>query len=173
MTEAPGAAPGRRRPDRAALSIALLLIAVAGIIIWDMQRIRLAGAYDRIGPTTVPYLIAGGLLLLAIGTAIEGWRGKFPAGEPQAFAPVAIVVGGLVLQMMLLPFAGFTVATGLLFAATAYGFGERRIHLTLPFGLLLAGFVWFVFARLLKLTLPEGPPEHIVLQWLQSLSSAA
>ena len=67
----------------------------------------------------------------------------------------------------------FSVATGLLFAATAYGFGEKRVHITLPFGLALAVLVWFIFARLLKLTLPEGPPEHWMMQAIAALAGAS
>jgi len=172
MTE-PSDGHMKRRPDRAALGIAALLVAIALVIIFDMQRIRLAGAYDRIGPTTVPYGVAAGLLVMAVGTIIEAFRGSFPEREAQEVHPVLIVVGGLVAQMILLPFAGFTVATGVLFAATAYGFGERRLHLSLPFGLVLAGLVWFAFAQLLRLTLPAGPPEQFAVNLLRSLSGTA
>ena len=75
-------------------------------------------------------------------------------------------------QIVLLPIAGFTVGTGVLFASTALAFGERRVWLSLPFGLLLAGAVWFVFARLLRLTLPQGPPELFVIDLLRGAGMA-
>jgi putative tricarboxylic transport membrane protein len=101
---------------------------------------------------------------------INALRGPVPEREPQNFVPVIVIVAGLLIQMALLRPLGFSVATGILFATVAYGFGERRIHLTLPFGLVLAGLVWFIFARLLKLTLPEGPWERWVVQMFTATS---
>lgn len=165
MTDLPEAGHTKRRREPAALLIAAGLFAAAIVIVVDMQRIATAGAYDRIGPTTVPYLVAAGLVLLAAGTAIQAWRGKFPAAEPQELLPVAVICGALLAQMLLIPFAGFIVASAALFTGVAFGFGERRVHLTLPFALVFSAIIWFVFSQLLKLTLPAGPLET----WLASL----
>ena len=45
---------------------------------------------------------------------------------------------------------------------TARAFGPRRLWFTIPFGILLAGIVWLVFARGLSLTLPAGPLETAI-----------
>src|SRR5687768_10368722 len=110
-----------RRPDRAALVIAAALAVVAIVIAWSTANMGGAATYARIGPTTFPYVIALGLFVLAICTAYEALRGDFPQREEQNFPPMLWIVGGLAAQMLLLKTVGFSIATGLLFAATARG----------------------------------------------------
>ncbi len=50
---------------------------------------------------------------------------------------MAWIVGGLVLQLLLLKPLGFSIATGLLFALTAAGFGKRKLWITIPVGIVL------------------------------------
>ena len=45
------------------------------------------------------------------------------------------IIGGLVLQMLLLKTAGFSIATGLLFAFAARGFGRGPLWFTIPLGI--------------------------------------
>lgn len=150
-----------RRPDWAALVIAVVLAVAAGVIAWSTGGGAIGGGYARIGPTTFPYVIATGLFVLAIWTAIAAWRGDFPEREPQQLGPLAWIVGGLVAQMLLLKTAGFSIATGLLFAATARGLGRGPLWLTVPVGIVLALVVWLIFAKLLQLSLPAGPLERL------------
>ena len=76
--------------------------------------------------------------------------------------PVLWIVGGLVLQMLLLKPLGFSIATGFLFALTARGFGRGPLWLTIPIGIVFALFVWFLFSRVLMLSLPTGPLESLI-----------
>lgn len=150
-----------RRPDRAALFIAAILAAIAGLIFWDVSRLTGAAGYSQVGPTTVPYAIAWCLLGLSIWTVFEALRGDFPERERQEIAPVIWIVAGLAAQMLLLNVAGFSIATGILFALTARGFGKRKLWLSLPVGIVLCFVVWVVFAKLLQLSLPAGPLERL------------
>ncbi|HRO12200.1 MAG TPA: tripartite tricarboxylate transporter TctB family protein, partial [Amaricoccus sp.] len=120
---------GTRGPDRAGLVVALLLALLAAVIFFDTRAMKVTAAYARVGPTTFPYVIAGVLFLLAIGTAVSAWRGGMPEREPERLSPVLWIVGGLVLQLLLLKPVGFSVATGLLFAFTAKGFGRGPLWL--------------------------------------------
>jgi putative tricarboxylic transport membrane protein len=150
-----------RRPDRAALVIAAALAVVAIVIAWSTANMGGAATYARIGPTTFPYVIAFGLFVLAICTAYEALRGDFPQREEQNFPPMLWIVGGLAAQMLLLKTVGFSIATGLLFAATARGFGKGPLWLTVPLGIVLALAIWFIFAKGLQLALPAGPLERL------------
>lgn len=163
MSEAGEPRP-RQRPDRAALVIAAVLAIVAMVIGWSTASMGGAASYSRIGPTTFPYVIAAAFLGLAIWTAVAAFRGEFPEREKQELAPMIWIVGGLAAQMLLLKAAGFSVATGLLFAATARGFGRGPLWVTIPFGIVFAGMIWLVFAQGLSLALPSGPFEQILLQ---------
>ena len=164
MIEPMAQANKQRRPDWAALVIAAGLLALALLVAWDASRLGAGGAYARIGPQTIPYAIAICLGGLAIWTAIAAYRHDFPEREQQEFPPVLWIVGGLVAQMALIKFTGFSIATGILFAMTARGLGKVSLPLALLGGILISGFVWFVFARLLQLTLPAGPPEQLLIQ---------
>ena len=151
-----------RRPDRAGFVIAVLLAVLAAVIFFDTRAMKVTAAYARVGPTTFPYVIAAVLAVLAVGTALSAWRGGLPEREPEKLGPILWIVGGLVLQLLLLKAAGFSIATGLLFAFTARGFGRGPLWLTIPIGVVFALFVWFLFSRVLMLSLPAGPLESLI-----------
>lgn len=151
-----------RRPDRAGLVIAVLLAVLAAVIFYETRAMKVTAAYARVGPTTFPYVIAAGLAVLAAGTALSAWRGGFPEREPERLSPIVWIVGGLVLQLLLLKPAGFSIGTGLLFAFTARAFGRGPLWLTIPVGIVFALAVWLVFSRLLMLSLPAGPLERLI-----------
>ncbi len=158
-----------RRPDRAALVIAAALLGLAALVAWDASRLGAGGAYARIGPQTIPYAIAICLAGLAGWTVFAAFRGDFPEREQQDRAPVLWIVGGLVLQMALIKFTGFSIATGILFGMTARAFGARRLWFTIPTGIVLAAIVWLIFARGLSLSLPGGPLEAALTSALQAV----
>jgi putative tricarboxylic transport membrane protein len=158
-----GSAPSsERRLDKAALVIGLLLIAAAAIVAWDAAHMRSGvAAYSRIGPRAFPYGISVGLVVLGL-LALAG-AVRYPA-EPRHrddIVPIAWIVGGLVTQIALLPYAGFSIATGAVFAATARAFGRGPVWLSYPLGVIFALLVWLFFAKALKLVLPAGPLEQL------------
>ncbi|QOF73514.1 tripartite tricarboxylate transporter TctB family protein [Aminobacter sp. NyZ550] len=152
----------RRRPDRAALVIAALLMVVSLVIAWSTASHGAGANYARVGPTTFPYVIAVAFFGLSIWTFFEAWRGDFPEREKQEISPILWIVGGLAAQMLLLKTAGFSIATGLLFAATASAFGRGPLWKTIPIGIVLSFVVWIIFAKGLQLSLPAGPLEHLL-----------
>lgn len=162
-----------RRPDRAALAIAAALLVLAGVIAWDASHLSAVARYARIGPQTVPLVIALCLAGLGAWTIIEAWRGDFPARDQQDARPVLWIVAGLLLQLLTIRVVGFSIATGLLFALVARGFGERRWWLSVPSGLLISLLIWLIFARGLALTLPSGPVEQALSNTLTAALSAS
>lgn len=157
-----GSAPGTRRPDGATLVVAAILAAIAVVIWRDAARLPQAGGYAGVGPADVPRWIAGGLAGLSLWSVAEAFRSGGKPRAPQNAGPVLWIVGGLAAQLALLTTTGFSVATGLLFAATAAAFGRRNLVLTVPAGIAFALAVYLVFAGLLKLSLPAGPLEGLV-----------
>lgn len=153
--------PSKRRPDWAAFAIAVFLVIVAAVIFWDSARLASVTGYSPVGPATVPYAIAFCLIGLAIWTAIEAWRNDFPARDKQEVGPVFWVIAGLAAQMLLLNVAGFSIATGLLFAFTARAFGKRKLWFSIPIGIVFSFVIWVIFAQLLQLSLPAGPLERL------------
>ena len=87
-----------RRPDRAALVIARAASAVAGgrHLLRDARDAGRRGSYARVGPTTLPYAIAG-VPRAARGLARRRRLARrLPrAREPSGSAPMLWIVGGL------------------------------------------------------------------------------
>lgn len=158
-------APGSpaRRPDGAALAIAVLLAVLAVVIYWKTSHMPGGGMRTKVGPKTAPYVIAGCLALLSVGHVVTAFRGGLPPREADAPVPMLWIVAGLVLQMLLLKPLGFSIATGLLFACAARAFGKGPLWMTVPIGIVVSLAIWLIFAGLLKLSLPAGPLEHLFL----------
>ncbi|MET3856169.1 MULTISPECIES: tripartite tricarboxylate transporter TctB family protein [unclassified Rhizobium] len=161
MSEGNTPSATKRRPDWAALAIAVFLFAISGVIFWDASHLSAIAQYDRVGPATVPEFVAFGLAALGLWTVAEAWRGEFPERERQEVPPVLWVVAGLACQMIFLRTAGFSIATGLLFGLTARGFGKRQLWISIPVGIVFSFIVWMIFSKLLQLTLPAGWLEHL------------
>lgn len=163
MTALPAAKEGGHRPDRAVVAISGLLLALSGLVGWEAWRVSVRSVAYGLGPTAFPAFVAGALLLLAAGTFVAGLRGTFPEREHDEIVPIALVVGGLIAQLAVLRLAGFSVATGLLFAFTALGMGRGPLWKTIPAGIALCFAIWVVFTQLLNLALPAGPIEKAYL----------
>lgn len=152
----------QRRPDWAALVIAVLLLLLAGVIFFDASRLSNVGGYSQVGPATVPTWIAIGLVGLAIWTVVAAFRGDFPAREKQEIKPVVWIVAGLAAQMLLIRPLGFSIATGILFGLTAAGFGARRLWISIPIAIVICLAIWWLFSVVLSLSLPAGPLENLI-----------
>jgi putative tricarboxylic transport membrane protein len=151
------------QPDRAAFGVAAFLVLLAVLVAWDAAHLSAnVASYSRIGAAAFPYTIAGLLLAAALGTAVAAAKGEFPDREPLEPRPVAWIAGGLVAQIVLLSFAGFSIATGVLFAFAARGFGGKPLWLTVPIGIGLSFILYVVFSKGLQLSLPQGPLERLI-----------
>ena len=157
---APKQAVGRR-PDWPVLGIAAALAVAAAVLFWDASLLNVKGFAARFGPAIFPRLIGGLLLIMAVWTAVAAWRGDPPPREKDDLPPILWIIGGLAAQMLLLTTAGFSIATGLLFAATVKAFGRGPLWQTIPIGVVFAFAVWFIFSKGLDLTLPTGPLEKL------------
>ncbi len=151
-----------RRVDPAGIVVAVLLAALAAIIVWDMSTLEISQTYG-VGPKAMPIVVATGLALLAIGNLVLGFRGGFPEREQPAHLPIVLILGGLVALIVLIGIGGgFIPAVTILFAATSAAFGRRAILTDLAIGFVLGTASYLMFAKLLSLSLPMGPIEHLL-----------
>lgn len=148
-----------RRPDGAAFIIALILVGLGALLIWDGSRIPNKAGYSGVGPGDVPKLIGYALVLLGFGTAVEGWRNPGPARPKQQPVPLLWLLGGMIVMVATIHSIGFVLGATILFTCAAAAFGERRFHVAVPSGLVLGLFIYAVFDVLLQLNLPGGPIE--------------
>ena len=149
------------RPDRAALLLGVALSVTGVAIITSTMNMPGVTTYSPVGPKIFPYIVASGLVILGLLTLVSAWKGDFPEREPQRYGPMLWIVGGLVVQLLTMKTVGFSIATGLLFAATARGFGRGPLWMTIPIGIVFSFVIWFIFSQGLQLTLPEGPIERL------------
>ncbi|MEA2988937.1 MAG: putative tricarboxylic transport rane protein [Alphaproteobacteria bacterium] len=154
-------ADGARRVDRAGLVIAAMLLATAGVILWDMSRLQITSVYG-LGPKAMPIVVAAGLALLSLGNLMMALRGELPARESADPRAILMILGGLVALIALIGLGGgFIPATAILFATTAAAFGRRAFLTDLAIGLVLGLVVYLMFDKLLTLSLPAGPLERL------------
>jgi putative tricarboxylic transport membrane protein len=151
-----------RRADRAGIAVAALLALIAAVIVYDTGRLELGQTYG-LGPKAMPYVIAGGLALLAIGNLLMGLRGGLPARESADGRAILLILGGLAAVIAIIGLGGgFIIAMTLLFAMTAAAFGRVNFLADLAIGFALALVVYLMFDKLLALSLPAGPLERLL-----------
>jgi len=152
----------RRQIDPAAAVISVLLLALAGVIFWDMSRLEISSTYG-VGPKAMPIVVASGLALIAIGNLAMAFTSGLPRPEPADAKAILLILGGLAALIALIGLGGgFIAATTILFATTAAAFGRRAFHVDLVIGLVLATAVYLLFDKLLALSLPAGPIERLL-----------
>ena len=151
-----------RKADPAGIVVAALLAVTAGAIAFDASRLELGQTYG-LGPKAMPYVVAVGLLLLAIGNLVMGLRGDLPARAGSDPKAIARILGGLAILIAIIGFGGgFILATTVLFAMTAAAFGRRAFLADLAIGFVLTYVIYLMFAKVLTLSLPAGPLERLL-----------
>ncbi len=150
-----------RRIDPAGIAIAGLLVAVAAVIFWDTSTLQISSVYG-LGPKAMPYVIAGALVLLAVGNLVMTLSGGLPARESADPRAIALILSGLVLLISIIGLGGgFIAATAVLFATTSTAFGRRAFLADLGIGFVLGVAIFLMFDKLLTLSLPAGPIERL------------
>jgi putative tricarboxylic transport membrane protein len=151
-----------RKADPAGLIVAALLALTAAVIAWDASRLELGQTYG-LGPKAMPYVVAVGLVLLAIGNLVMGLRGDLPPRERSDPKAIVEILGGLAMLIAIIGFGGgFIPATTILFAMTALAFGRRAFLIDLAIGFVLAFAIYLIFDKVLSLSLPAGPLERLL-----------
>jgi putative tricarboxylic transport membrane protein len=151
----------QRRIDVAGLAITLILLALAGVVWWDMTKLNILSPYD-LGPKVMPIIVSIGLAVLGLGNAIAAFKGDLPERDSLDWKPIILILGGLAVLITLIALGwGFMIGTAILFATTAAAFGRRAFLVDLLIGAGLAVFVYLLLGKLLTLSLPAGPLENL------------
>jgi putative tricarboxylic transport membrane protein len=111
----------------------------------------------------MPYVVASGLALLALGNLVNALRGEAPAREDHDFGAVLRILAGLALLIAIIGLGGgFILAETCLFVATASAFGRRALAVDTAIALVLSTLIYLAFDRILTLSLPAGPLERLL-----------
>ena len=144
------------RVGTALLGLGLLVLGL--YIGYETWRMDVGPSFATVGPRAFPLMVAGGLVLVALALLREGFMsgGAREAKLQLDWSAIAIVSGGLIAQLLVLPWIGWIPSATLLFVVVARVFGSRRLILDLLLGLLVATIIFVAFGYGLDLSLPTG-----------------
>lgn len=156
----------RLRPALGETVIAAGVLLLAVVIYWQTAAIPVSPIYAKVGPTVIPAIAAIGLGLLGLLLLVSALRGGWQPQEEKEIAPdyaaLAWVAAGLVLNVLLIGPAGFTVASVILFVCVARGFGSRAILRDALIGAAFALIAYFGFAKTLGINIGAGLVENFL-----------
>ena len=145
-----------RPVDRAQYAFAAVLAVVGIYTIIDARGLNV-GFGDPVGPRVFPYVIGGGMIVLAVLLAVATARGDVAEGEegedidlttPIDWLTVGKLVGILVLNLLLVDILGWAVTGALLFAGCAWALGSKTLIRDLIVGAVLSVSSWYFFYSL-------------------------
>lgn len=157
-----------------ALAVGVIILGI--VVLWQTREIRITPMNARIGPRVIPYVVGSGLILVGIWFAVDVLRGRGPqtgGGEdsedadptlPTEWSTIGFIAIALVAYLFLIERAGFIIASAVLFFGAAFGMGSRRILRDVVIAVVMSTAIFLIFTRGLSLRLPEGvlPIEFIV-----------
>jgi len=152
--------------------LAGLFVLMLGLVsLWQASAIPVSPLYAQVGPKAVPYAVASALTALGALLVLEALRGGWSAniaelaeaGPPNTKA-LGLLGAGLVLNVILIGPAGFSIAATAQFVMVAAAFGSRSVARDLLIALPLTLGVWFLFVQGLGVNIGAGLLEGLVLR---------
>lgn len=161
-----------RVQGRAELGVALALLCLGALVLFDASRIRTtAGVVGPIGPKTVPIIVGAMLILLAVLLArdvLRGGHGEAEGGEdvdlshPSDWRTVALLMAAFLANALLIELIGWPLSGAVLFFGSAFALGARRYVRDVAVALFMSIGSYYLFARGLGIALPAGWLEGVL-----------
>jgi putative tricarboxylic transport membrane protein len=125
-------------------------------ILRKLGTARAEGSEEALGP--YPFFVLAGLALTALAFASGVVRSRGRVAEPAGagWRAVAMIGAGVIVDLLLIERLGFVPASAALCWLTARAFDDRHPLRDAAFAVALSFTAYFVFARLLQLSLPAG-----------------
>lgn len=142
--------------------IAVFVAVVGGVLALGASRLPVEKGYSILGPQIFPYAISALMLVLSISMVVQTLRSNTNKGHSihaesssgPGRAGAAWVTVGLVVVAVLINVIGFVLASALLFALAARGFGSKSPVRDLIVGISLVLPVYWLFTTGLGVSLP-------------------
>jgi len=161
-----------RLAGRSELGVALLLGVVGVVVLVDAARIHAPYSQaDPVGPRTVPFVVAGLLLVCAAALAVNvlrGGHGEAEEGEdvdltaPTEWRVVLPLVGAFLANVLLIDLLGWVVSGALLFWGCSWALGSRHPVRDAVISLALSLATFYGFYLGLGIQLPAGVLEGVL-----------
>ncbi|TLM75121.1 tripartite tricarboxylate transporter TctB family protein [Pseudarthrobacter sp. NamB4] len=157
---------------RAELGVALLLGAAGVLVFLDANGLVTPYSQsDPVGPKTVPYIVAGMLVVCAVLLAINvirGGQGEAEGGEdvdlthPADWKTILPLAGAFILNILLIDWAGWVISGTVLFWGSVLALGSRRYVRDGLISVALSLLTFYGFYLGLGIALPAGLLEGIL-----------
>jgi putative tricarboxylic transport membrane protein len=155
------------------LVVALGVLGLGLVVLWQASDIPVSPLYARVGPTAAPYLCAFGLIVMGAALVWEALRGGWQPDEEkearQDWRAIAWVGGGLALNVITIGPLGFTIASILLFTCVARGFGSTNLARDAAIGAAFAMIAYLGFAKALNINIGAGLIENAIEAGLKAV----
>jgi putative tricarboxylic transport membrane protein len=143
------------------LAVAASVVAFALVVGYQTRAIPFSPLYSHVGPTIIPWLVAGLLAILGLGLTLRaltgGWTSEAEAAEPPTnLASLAWLIGGLLLNVALIGWLGFIVASTVMFVCVARAFGSTAWPRDAGIAIALCTLVFLGFKHLLGISIGAG-----------------
>lgn len=143
--------------DRSAAVLGLIMILLGTAIVVSARQIQSGFSYDAVGPSVFPTIIGFGFIVSAALILVDSVRADPDEDAPVLdWWPVAFISGAILLEALFVASLGWVPMAAMVFVAGAWAMGERRLVLTMVFGIVLAALILFAFNWGLGLELPLG-----------------
>ena len=157
---------------RAELGVALLLGAAGVVVFIDASRLVVPYSQsDPVGPKTVPFIVAGLLVVCAVLLAVNvlrGGKGEAEGGEdielghPADWKTVLPLAGAFILNILLIDWAGWVISGTVLFWGCVLALGSRHYIRDGLISIALSLLTFYGFYLGLGIALPAGLLEGIL-----------
>lgn len=157
---------------RSELGVALLLGAAGVMVFLDANGLVTPySKSDPVGPKTVPFIVAGMLVVCAVLLAINvlrGGKGEAEGGEdvdlthPADWKTILPLAGAFVANILLIDWAGWVISGTVLFWGSVLALGSRRYIRDGLISVALSLLTFYGFYLGLGIALPAGLLEGIL-----------
>ena len=151
------------------LMVGLGVFGLGLLVVWQTLVIPPSPLYAAVGPTLVPWIVA--VMLLALGVALSaaalrgGWSGELEEvreAPPTNWRALGLLAAALVVQVMLIEWLGFVIASTILYVLVCAAFGSRRPLMDLLIGIAVTLVAFLAFDKLLGVNIGAGVLEGIL-----------
>ena len=161
----------RRPVDKAQYAMAGFLLAAGGYVLLDALGLDDGFADQPVQPSTLPYVVGAGLMLLGVLLAVATARGDRPQAEEGEdidltqgtdVRTVGMLAAVLVVNLSLIDLLGWAITGALLFAGAAGVLGSRSHVRDLAVGVALSVGTWYGFYVGLGIPIPAGVLDGVL-----------
>lgn len=155
----------RPGPARDGIGVGIFILIFAAIMAWRTTLIPTGGGYAQVGPTVVPWIVTALIAILGGIILVQGATGAWQVEaehRPLHYKALGWIAVALILNLLIIGYLGFILASSAMFACVARAFGSRRVFRDASIGFAIAFIAYLGFDRLLGYQIGSGLIENLL-----------